>query len=80
MEGTDRGSRGDGRIGRIGRLQRLGIETANDGVQMWVDRVDAGEMGLDDLATRHVPGCDHPSQFECAELPEFAHRPIMSQP
>ena len=55
--------------------QRLVVEPAHDGVEVRVDGVDPGEVGLEHLTARHLPGADLRRQFECAQLPEFAHGP-----
>ena len=66
-------------VGRVRRDPRLVIEPPDDCVQMRIDRLDPFDVCLEYFAARRVAQLDLLREFECAQLPEFAHCSIMTQ-
>ena len=61
---------GDRPVGRVSGGAGLVVEPADDGVEGGVDVVDAGEVGLDHLPGRHLPGPHGGGELERAALPQ----------
>jgi hypothetical protein len=63
------------RIRGVGRGQRLVAEHEHHRVQVRVDRLDAVQMGLDDLARGDLPRRDQVGQLAGAPLPQLLGHP-----
>ncbi len=79
MERADIRTAGDRPVGGIGGGDGLG-EQGDDGVEVTVDGVDAGEQSIEDLAAARLLLTDQLRDFQGRQLPELAHRPIMTHP
>jgi hypothetical protein len=60
-------------VGRVGGRESLVRQQTDDGVEVRVDRLDAVQVRLDDLATAHLAVADHGREFDSALTPQFAH-------
>lgn len=58
-------------VGAIGGGECFVVESTNDGVETRIHVVDASEVSLDHLATRHVTRSDQLGQFARGFLPEW---------
>ncbi len=65
-------------VGRVGCGQCLVVEPPHDCVEMGIDGIDRARCASSDLPAGDVTSADPVREFQCSELPEFAHRPIMS--
>ena len=65
-------------VGRVGGAAGLVGEYPHDGVECAVALVDAAEMRLEHLTARHLLVANPISEFECTELPQLCHGPIMA--
>ena len=76
VQHTERFAAGVGCIGP-GRVVVCPVDRQrDDGVHRRIHRVDAGHMGVEHLARRHLPSSQHRGQVDSAALPQVvAHRP-----
>jgi hypothetical protein len=69
---------GERLVGGFGSRSGLVREHSDDGVQCTVARFDAREVGLEHLTARHLLAADPIREFQCTELPQLCHGPIMA--
>jgi len=60
-------------VGRLGGREGLVRQQADDGVERGVDRRDAVQVCLDDLAAADLAVTDHSCEFDRAPAPQFGH-------
>ena len=65
-------------VSSVGGTAGLVGEHPHDRVECAVALVDSAEMCLEHLATRHLLVANSISEFECTELPQLCHGPIMA--
>jgi hypothetical protein len=71
VERAERFARSDGAVGRLGCGTGLVVEATDDGVELWVHLVDAGQVGVDHLTAAHLSPGDHLGQFERPVTPQL---------
>jgi hypothetical protein len=69
---------GERLVSGISSRQRFVGEQSDDSVEGPVALLDAGEMSLEHLAARHLLAPDAVREFQCTELPQLCHGPIMA--
>ena len=80
VQRAERHAVGDGLVGRIGRLLGVLTEERDDGVQIAVHVLHAGEQGMQDLPARRVPTPDPVGQLQRPQLPQLTHAADASRP